>query len=94
MATKLPNLREMNLNLIFSIQKIIVILTTPRQMVKNLQVYIFGDILSDDKKKLLIDWMSDNSITDTLIKAETPGKVGKLSTRAVQAIMGRGMILP
>ena len=41
-------------------------------MVKNLQVYIFGDILSDDKKKLLIDWMSDNSITDTLIKAETP----------------------
>ena len=46
--------------------------STPRQMVKNLQVYIFGDILSDDKKKLLIDWMSDNSITDTLIKAETP----------------------
>ena len=46
--------------------------STPRKMVKNLQVYIFGDILSDDKKKLLIDWMSDNSITDTLIKAETP----------------------
>lgn len=67
--------------------------STPRQMVKNLQVYIFGDILSDDKKKLLIDWMSDNSIT-TRLSRQKLRKVGKLSTRAVQAIMGRGMILP
>mgnify|MGYP000747845171 CR=1 FL=1 len=60
-------------------------------MVKNLQVYIFGDILSDDKKKLLIDWMSDNSITDTLIKQKLR-KVGKLSTRAVQRLWARNDI--
>ena len=46
--------------------------STPKQMVKNLQVYILGDILSDEKKNLLVDWMSENSITDSLIKAGTP----------------------
>ena len=46
--------------------------STPRQMALNLQKYIFFDVLSDDKKNLLIDWMSNNSITDTLIKAGVP----------------------
>ena len=46
--------------------------STPKQMAKNLQVYMFGDILSDEKKNLLVDWMSENSITDSLIKAGTP----------------------
>ena len=46
--------------------------STPRQMALNLKKYILGNELSDKKKKLLIDWMSNNSITDTLIKAGVP----------------------
>ncbi len=46
--------------------------STPRQMALNLQKYILGNELSNKKKKLLIDWMSNNSITDTLIKAGVP----------------------
>ena len=46
--------------------------STPKQMAKNLQIYIFGDILTAEKKNLLVDWMSGNSVTDTLIKAGTP----------------------
>lgn len=46
--------------------------STPRQTALNLQKYILGDLLCKDKKNLLIDWMSNNSITDTLIKAVVP----------------------
>lgn len=46
--------------------------STPRQMALNLKKYILGNELSNKKKKLLIDWMSNNSITDTLIKAGVP----------------------
>ena len=46
--------------------------STPKQMAKNLQVYILGDILTAEKKNLLVDWMNGNSVTDTLIKAGTP----------------------
>ena len=46
--------------------------STPRQMALDLQKYILGDLLCKDKKNLLIDWMSNNSITDTLIKAAVP----------------------
>ena len=46
--------------------------STPKQMTKNLQLYILGDVLSDEKKNFLVDWMSENSITDSLIKAGTP----------------------
>lgn len=46
--------------------------STPRQMALNLQKYILGNELDGKKKKLLIKWMSDNSITDTLIKSGVP----------------------
>lgn len=51
--------------------------STPRQMVKNLQVYIFGDILSDDKKKLLIDWMSDNSHNRHAYQGRNSARLGE-----------------
>ena len=46
--------------------------STPRQLAKDLQLYLLGDLLRDDKKILLASWMSDNSITDDLIKAGVP----------------------
>ena len=46
--------------------------STPRQLAKDLELYLLGDILSDDKKSLLAKWMSDNAITDDLIKAGVP----------------------
>lgn len=46
--------------------------STPKQMTKNLQAYVLGDVLSYDKKILLKDWMLGNAVTDTLIKAGTP----------------------
>ena len=46
--------------------------STPRQTALNLQKYILGNVLCDEKKNLLIDWMSNNSITDTLIKSALP----------------------
>lgn len=46
--------------------------STPRQLAKDLQMYLLGDLLRDDKKILLASWMSDNSITDDLIKAGVP----------------------
>ena len=46
--------------------------STPRQLAKDLQMYLLGDVLRDDKKILLMTWMSDNSITDDLIKAGVP----------------------
>lgn len=46
--------------------------STPRQLAKDLQMYLLGDLLSDDKKALLASWMSDNAITDDFIKAGVP----------------------
>ena len=46
--------------------------STPRQLAKDLQLYLLGDLLRDDKKILLASWMSDNSITNDLIKAGVP----------------------
>lgn len=46
--------------------------STPRQLANDLELYLLGDILSDEKKSLLAKWMSDNAITDDLIKAGVP----------------------
>lgn len=46
--------------------------STPRQLAKDLELYLLGDILSDEKKSLLAKWLSDNAITDDLIKAGVP----------------------
>lgn len=46
--------------------------STPRQLATDLQAYTTGDILADDKKKILIDWMTGNAIGNKLIRAGAP----------------------
>ena len=46
--------------------------TTPRQIAHDLERYLLGVLLSDEKKFLLATWLSDNAITDELIKAGVP----------------------
>ncbi len=46
--------------------------STPRQLAIDLQAYTIGNILTDDKKKILIDWMSGNVTGDKLIRAGAP----------------------
>ena len=46
--------------------------STPKQMAVNLQKYILGDVLNEEQKQILISWMTDNAITDNLIKAGVP----------------------
>ena len=46
--------------------------STPRQLAKDLKLYLLDDLLSEEKKSLLATWMSDNAITDELIKAGVP----------------------
>ncbi len=46
--------------------------STPRQLAIDLQAYTIGNILTDDKKKILIDWMAGNTTGDTLIRAGAP----------------------
>lgn len=46
--------------------------STPRQLAIDLKKYTIENVLTDDKKKILINWMSGNSIGDTLIRAGAP----------------------
>ncbi|WP_010292176.1 class A beta-lactamase [Clostridium senegalense] len=46
--------------------------STPRQLAIDLQAYTIGNVLTDDKKKILIDWMTGNTTGDTLIRAGAP----------------------
>ncbi|TCO69154.1 class A beta-lactamase [Marinisporobacter balticus] len=46
--------------------------STPRQLVTDLQAYITGNILTEDKKKILIGWMTGNATGNTLIRAGAP----------------------
>lgn len=46
--------------------------STPRQLAKDLKEYTTGSVLTDDKKKILIDWMSGNATGDKLIRAGAP----------------------
>jgi Beta-lactamase class A len=46
--------------------------STPRQLAADLQAYTTGNTLTDDKKKILIHWMTDNAISNTLIRAGAP----------------------
>ncbi len=46
--------------------------STPRQLAIDLKEYTTGNILTDDKKKILIDWMSGNATGDKLIRAGVP----------------------
>lgn len=46
--------------------------STPRQLATDLQAYTTGNILTVDKKKILIDWMTGNATGDKLIRAGAP----------------------
>ena len=46
--------------------------STPRQLAIDLQAYTIGDILTIDKKKILIDWMMKNTTGNNLICAGAP----------------------
>jgi beta-lactamase class A len=46
--------------------------STPRQLAIDLQAYTTGKILTDDKKKILLDWMMGNTTGNTLIRAGAP----------------------
>ena len=46
--------------------------STPRQLALDLQAYALGDVLTDEKKALLLDWMQGNATGDNLIRAGVP----------------------
>ena len=46
--------------------------STPRQLAIDLQAYTTGNILTDAKKKILIDWMTGNATGNKLIRAGAP----------------------
>ncbi len=46
--------------------------STPRQLATDLKAYTTGNILTEEKKKILIDWMSENATGNTLIRAGAP----------------------
>lgn len=46
--------------------------STPRQLATDLQAYTTGNVLTDDKKKILIDWMTGNATGNKLIRAGAP----------------------
>jgi len=46
--------------------------STPRQLAIDLQAYTTGKILTDDKKKILLDWMMGNTTGNTLVRAGAP----------------------
>ncbi|WP_174612953.1 class A beta-lactamase [Virgibacillus ihumii] len=46
--------------------------STPRAMAINLKKFALGDLLPDDKRKLLNEWMQGNATGDPLIRAGAP----------------------
>lgn len=46
--------------------------STPKMMATNLKKVILGDILSDEKSKLLVDWMKGNETGNPLIREGAP----------------------
>lgn len=46
--------------------------STPRSLATTLSSFIVGNVLTDDKRSILIDWMSGNATGDELIRAGAP----------------------
>lgn len=46
--------------------------STPAALAMSLQGFAVGDLLTDDKRELLLDWMQGNATGDTLIRAGAP----------------------
>lgn len=65
--------------------------STPKQLAFNLKEYVTGDILSDDKKEIFIDWMSNNATGDELIRAGVQ-VIGLWQIKVVLVLMEHEMI--
>ncbi|WP_080875831.1 class A beta-lactamase [Oceanobacillus timonensis] len=46
--------------------------STPKAFAESLQKYTLSDLLPEEKRELLIDWMTGNEAGDTLIRAGVP----------------------
>lgn len=46
--------------------------STPQALAESLQKYVLSDLLPEDKRDLLIDWITGNEAGDTLIRAGVP----------------------
>ncbi|HDR7871411.1 TPA: class A beta-lactamase, partial [Bacillus wiedmannii] len=46
--------------------------STPKALASSLQAFALGDVLSTEKRSLLIDWMKRNTTGDNLIRAGVP----------------------
>lgn len=46
--------------------------STPKQLANDLKEYATGEVLTEEKQKMLIDWMSNNATGDKLIRAGAP----------------------
>lgn len=46
--------------------------STPRQMAADLREYVLGDVLPQDDRTLLTDWLKNNKTGDTVIRAGVP----------------------
>jgi beta-lactamase class A len=46
--------------------------TSARAFASNLRDYALGDVMDQEKRAILIDWMSGNATGDTLIRAGVP----------------------
>ncbi|QDP38960.1 class A beta-lactamase [Radiobacillus deserti] len=46
--------------------------STPRALATSLQAYTLGDVLENEKRALLVDWLKRNTTGDNLIRAGTP----------------------
>ena len=46
--------------------------STPRHLAIDLQAYTTGNLLTEDKRKMLIEWMTGNATGKNMIRAEAP----------------------
>ncbi|WP_010283770.1 class A beta-lactamase [Bacillus timonensis] len=46
--------------------------STPKALANSLQAFTVGESLSEDKRKLFMEWLKDNATGDTLIRAGAP----------------------
>ncbi|GGP11969.1 MULTISPECIES: class A beta-lactamase [Oceanobacillus] len=46
--------------------------STPQALAESLQKYVLSDLLPEDKRELLIDWITGNEAGDSLIRAGVP----------------------
>ncbi|WP_152655651.1 class A beta-lactamase [Oceanobacillus sp. CFH 90083] len=46
--------------------------STPQALAESLQTYVLSDLLPEDKREVLMDWITGNKTGDTLIRAGVP----------------------